>query len=86
MEPGLESFLAHLVALRPEPCVVLDLFVDHRVEDNGDLVRSRGGGGGRAKFGFHAAKVMTHGCLIPMQRMRCQSEQSPGAVLGPADA
>ena len=40
MEPRLESFLAHLVALRPERCIIFDLLAHHRIEDDGDFMRA----------------------------------------------
>ncbi len=84
LEPGFDAFLAQDIALCPKGGIVLDLLAHHRVEDDGDLPRRCRRGGGRTRFGFHAAKIITHRRLIAMQCVSRQSEQRPSAILSSA--
>src|SRR5260370_39554058 len=50
-----EAFLSLGVALRPKRCVVFDLLLHHRVEDDRDLVGGRRGGSRWSEFALHPA-------------------------------
>ena len=62
----LEPFGARRVALRPDRPVILDLFLDHRVEDDRDLVGRGGSGCGGAEFAFHPPQIIPQRRLVVM--------------------
>src|SRR5947209_17705919 len=50
VEPRLNAFFAHRIALRPKRCVVFNLPADHAVRDDGDFVPSSCRRGCRSSF------------------------------------
>jgi len=59
VESGFEPLFAHQVAFCPKRGIVFHLSLDHRVENDGDLVRRRGRTGGRTYLRFHSAEVIS---------------------------
>src|SRR5712671_3609505 len=64
-----EPFVTLGIPGGPDAFVIFDLFGDHGVENNGDLVCRRGGGCFGSEFGFHAAQVVSDGRGTAMKRI-----------------
>jgi len=64
---GFESLLPLGVFLCPDGCVVFDLLLQHRVEDDRDFVSRRSLGCRWSDFALHPAQVICHRAELVMQ-------------------